>query len=76
VAEAIAALHNTSPGLDGVAAAMLKHGGAAAVQWMQRVIASAWRSGTAPAAWKEAQLVALFKKGSSFSPTITAASHC
>jgi hypothetical protein len=68
VAEAIAMLRNTCPGLDKVAAAMLKHGGAATTEWMHRVIVSAWRSGTAPAAWKQAQLVALHKKGNRLLP--------
>jgi hypothetical protein len=64
VCRAVATLRNTSPGLDGIPAQLMKLGGAPAARWLRRVLSATWASGRAPAAWKRALLVPIHKKGS------------
>jgi len=66
---AIRHLCNTAAGANGITAPLLKHGISHVTALLHRVITSAWRSGTAPAAWKSAVLLPLFKKGDKQQPS-------
>ena len=61
VEDAVKALRNgATPGVDGIAAPMLKLS-ATMLKWLHRVIVAVWQSGKAPVEWKRALLVALYK---------------
>ena len=61
VEEAVFACRNgAAPGVDGIAAPMLKLSGTM-LKWLHRVIVAVWESGKAPVEWKRALLVALYK---------------
>lgn len=61
VEAAIRLLRNTSPGLDGLSAQLLKLGGRPLAEWAHRVITRVWETGKVPLAWKRASLKALYK---------------
>ena len=56
--------NNKSPGVDGVTAELLQHGGDRVVHWLHRLILRAWDTGKAPLEWKRARIVLLHKGGS------------
>jgi exonuclease III len=61
VKDAVDALRNgATPGVDGIAAPMLKLSDTM-LKWLHRVIVAVWQSGKAPVEWKRALLVALYK---------------
>jgi len=69
VQEAIAALKNTSAGLCGISAPILKHGGWVVVEWLHRVISATWASNMAPTEWKASLFTFLYKgKGDNMDP--------
>ena len=61
---AVQALQNTAPGQNGLHPRGLKEGGAGVATMLHRVVTAVWRAGTAPAAWRQALLTPLPKKGS------------
>ena len=67
VAEVLAAIRRLrsgkAGGCDGIAPEMLKYGGEVVAGRLHEIIAKVWESGSAPAQWKEAHIVPLFKKG-------------
>ena len=63
VQRAIKSLCNTSPGRDEISAPLLKLGGEPVAKWLQQIIAKVWSSGSAPQSWRQALMIALFKKG-------------
>ena len=43
---------------------MLKAGGDIVVEWMHRIMNTAWRSGKVPGDWRKALVIPVHKKGS------------
>ena len=56
--------NNKSPGNDGIAGEMIKHGGAIVIQEMHKLCDAAWKEGRTQEEWKKSILVILPKKGS------------
>ena len=64
VSKAISMLSDgKSPGADGIHPELLKCGGHLLEQHLHEIIVDAWNTKNPPQAWKDAQLVTLFKKG-------------
>ena len=62
--DAIRRLKNKkSPGKDGVSNEMIKHLGPTARQKLLELYNLSWNSGIFPAAWKEATIIPILKKG-------------
>jgi hypothetical protein len=61
-------MNHAAPGEDLVDAQMLK-AGPVVVEWLHRLVSSAWRSGRAPVAWKMDLIVPIYKhKGAKVAP--------
>ena len=53
-----------APGVCGVLPEMLKAGGEVVMKWLVLLFNMVWRVGVAPADWRKAQIIPIFKKGS------------
>ena len=63
VRKAIAGLkNNKSPGLDGVPAEILKHGGYLLTRRLHQLIINIWSSEVIPQDWKDANIITIFKR--------------
>jgi len=64
MAKAIASLKDgKAPGGDGIPAEVWKHGGANLSDRLHQIITKAWEEGSVPQAWKDANIVTIYKKG-------------
>ncbi|XP_030849691.1 uncharacterized protein LOC115927674 [Strongylocentrotus purpuratus] len=52
-----------APGVDGIPSEIWKHGGATLTNSLLMLIQQAWAEGSVPQEWKDANIVAIFKKG-------------
>ena len=63
MARAFAGLKNGKvPGVDGIPAEVLKHGGDNLFSRLHQLITNAWQVGFVPQAWKDASIVTIYKK--------------
>ena len=53
-----------APGVCGISGEMLKAGGDIVVEWMHKIVNTAWRSGKVPGDWRKALVIPVHKKGS------------
>ena len=60
-----------APGVCWVLPEMLKAGGDVAMKWLVLLFNMAWRVGVAPADWRKAQIIPIYKKGSVWNARIT-----
>ena len=64
MARAIASLKDgKAPGEDGIPAKVWKHGGDNLFSRLHQLITNAWEMGSVPQAWKDANIVTIYKKG-------------
>ena len=53
-----------APGVCGISGEMLKAGGTIVVEWMHKIVNTAWRSGKVRGDWRKALVIPVHKKGS------------
>ena len=58
-----------APGIDGIAAGLLKMGGDRVRWWLVELFLRIWESGAVPAEWSVGVVVPIFKKGDSTLPS-------